>query len=51
MATNFKGKVIVSIIKDRGAIYRPDILLIGHFGTAQQVLLFPVLLWFKFAIG
>jgi hypothetical protein len=37
MATNFKGKVIGLSIKDRGAILPPDILLIGHFGIAQQV--------------
>jgi hypothetical protein len=50
MATNFKGKVIGLSIKDRGAILpAADILLIGHFGTAQQVHLFLVLLWFKFA--
>jgi hypothetical protein len=29
-------------IKDRGAILPPDILLIGHFGIAQQVHLFQV---------
>jgi hypothetical protein len=29
-------------IKDRGAISAADILLIGHFGTAQQVHLFQV---------
>jgi hypothetical protein len=48
MATNFKGKVIGLSIKDRGAILPPDILLIGHFGIAQQVHLF-YFLWFKFA--